>query len=173
MTRRPGDMPDRVKGANERMSLCGYRKLQADRVRNRWLIGITFRSTQWADSGVSNSGNAVSRPFYLGAKYASLLFANLVNVFWLAGTQLLWLSCRLLTRHKAKTDRIKHVFVLMLENRSFDHLLGFSQIKGTDAVTGQPTTIEGLDPAPHWNAGPDGKPVHVSSPAACAMPDEP
>ena len=39
---------------------------------------------------------------------------------------------------------IKHVFVLMLENRSFDHMLGFSGIAGTDAATGQPTTIEGL-----------------------------
>jgi phospholipase C len=39
---------------------------------------------------------------------------------------------------------IKHVFVLMLENRSFDHMLGFSGITGTDAATGQPTSIDGL-----------------------------
>jgi phospholipase C len=39
---------------------------------------------------------------------------------------------------------IKHVFVLMLENRSFDHMLGFSGITGTDAETGRPTTIAGL-----------------------------
>ena len=39
---------------------------------------------------------------------------------------------------------IKHVFVLMLENRSFDHMLGFSGITGTDAETGKRTTIEGL-----------------------------
>ena len=39
---------------------------------------------------------------------------------------------------------IEHVFVLMLENRSFDHMLGFSGIKGTDAATGQPTQINGL-----------------------------
>jgi phospholipase C len=39
---------------------------------------------------------------------------------------------------------IDHVFVLTLENRSFDHMLGFSRITGKDAVTGQPTTIEGL-----------------------------
>ena len=39
---------------------------------------------------------------------------------------------------------IKHVFVLMLENRSFDHMLGFSGIEGTDASTGQRTRIEGL-----------------------------
>jgi phospholipase C len=43
-----------------------------------------------------------------------------------------------------RKSRIKHVFVLMLENRSFDHLLGFSGITGTDARTGQPTAIDGL-----------------------------
>jgi phospholipase C len=38
---------------------------------------------------------------------------------------------------------IKNVFVLMLENRSFDHMLGFSALTGTDAVTGQNTQILG------------------------------
>jgi phospholipase C len=41
-------------------------------------------------------------------------------------------------------DQIQHVFVLMLENRSFDHLLGFSGISGTDAATGLATTVNGL-----------------------------
>lgn len=34
---------------------------------------------------------------------------------------------------------IEHVFVLMLENRSFDHMLGFSGLQGTDPSTGQAT----------------------------------
>jgi hypothetical protein len=38
------------------------------------------------------------------------------------------------------------LFVLMLENRLFDHVFGFSPINGTDAVTGRPTTIGGQDP---------------------------
>jgi len=42
------------------------------------------------------------------------------------------------------TPGIRHVFVLMLENRSFDHMLGFSGITGTDAASGQPTRIQGL-----------------------------
>ena len=45
---------------------------------------------------------------------------------------------------KFGADKIKHLFVLMLENRSFDHMLGFSDIKGTDAATGQPRTADGL-----------------------------
>jgi phospholipase C len=44
-----------------------------------------------------------------------------------------------------RKSKIKHVFVLMLENRSFDHMLGFSGITGTDAATGQRTSIDGLN----------------------------
>src|SRR6266851_1010352 len=40
---------------------------------------------------------------------------------------------------------IEHVFVLMLENRSFDHMLGFSALRGTDAETAGPTQIDGVD----------------------------
>jgi phospholipase C len=43
-----------------------------------------------------------------------------------------------------RPSKIKHVFVLMLENRSFDHMLGFSGITGTDAQTGHPTSVIGL-----------------------------
>lgn len=39
---------------------------------------------------------------------------------------------------------IDHVFVLVLENRSFDHILGFSGIVGIDAVTGAATSVNGL-----------------------------
>ena len=42
-------------------------------------------------------------------------------------------------------DKIRHVFVLMLENRAFDHMLGFSSIGGTDSVSGTRTQINGLD----------------------------
>lgn len=39
---------------------------------------------------------------------------------------------------------IEHVFLLMLENRSFDQLLGFAGIAGVDAETGMPTSANGL-----------------------------
>jgi phospholipase C len=47
-------------------------------------------------------------------------------------------------RDHRQRNRIKHVFVLMMENRSYDHMLGFADISGTDAATGQPTTADGL-----------------------------
>jgi phospholipase C len=53
---------------------------------------------------------------------------------------------------------IEHVFVLMLENRSFDHMLGWSRITGTDASTGLPTSIDGL-------SGAESNPVSTSGSA--------
>jgi phospholipase C len=39
---------------------------------------------------------------------------------------------------------LTNLFVLMLENRSFDHMLGFSGITGFDAETGTQTAVRGL-----------------------------
>jgi phospholipase C len=66
---------------------------------------------------------------------------------------------------------IQHMFILMLENRSFDHMLGFSGIKGSDAETGQPTQVNGLTGS---EANPyQGKPYSVAAPADYAMPVDP
>ena len=43
------------------------------------------------------------------------------------------------------SPQITNIFVLMMENRSFDHLLGSSGLTGIDTATGQPTSINGLD----------------------------
>lgn len=66
---------------------------------------------------------------------------------------------------------IEHVFVLMLENRSFDHLLGFSGISGTDAVTGAPTAIYGL--AGTESNSYDGQTYTASAGADYRMPTDP
>jgi phospholipase C len=50
--------------------------------------------------------------------------------------------------------RIEHLVVLMLENRSFDHMLGFSEIPGIDGLTGTET-----------NPDTNGNPVKVSNDA--------
>jgi phospholipase C len=69
--------------------------------------------------------------------------------------------------------RIRHVFVLMLENRSFDHMLGFSDISGTDSVTGQPTSIDNLLGNPQSNIDPaTGNPVPAATPADFALSSE-
>jgi phospholipase C len=68
-------------------------------------------------------------------------------------------------------DQIQHVFVLMLENRSFDHLLGFSGITGIDAATGLQTSANGLSgtESNQYN----GMTTTVSAPADYAMTVDP
>jgi phospholipase C len=66
---------------------------------------------------------------------------------------------------------ITNIFVLMLENRSFDHMLGFSGISGTDAETGQPTTVNGL--RGNETNSYLGKAYQVAQPALEAMPVDP
>lgn len=66
---------------------------------------------------------------------------------------------------------IEHVFVLMLENRSFDHLLGFSDISGLDAVTGSETKINGLTGTEFNNF--KGQPYTVLCGADYRMPTDP
>jgi phospholipase C len=46
-------------------------------------------------------------------------------------------------KRRATSMRIKHVFVLMLENRAFDHMLGLSGITGMDINTGTQRAING------------------------------
>lgn len=39
------------------------------------------------------------------------------------------------------SNGVQHIFVLMLENCSFDHMLGFSGITGIDAFSGGATQV--------------------------------
>ncbi len=38
---------------------------------------------------------------------------------------------------RTKDTEIKHIFVLMMENRSFDHMLGYSNLQGINGCVGQ------------------------------------
>jgi phospholipase C len=66
---------------------------------------------------------------------------------------------------------IEHVFVLMLENRSFDHMLGFSGISGMDAETGQVTAVRGLNGTESNSFA--GETYRVSPGADFIMPTDP
>jgi len=71
----------------------------------------------------------------------------------------------------ATNGKIEHVFVLMLENRSYDHLLGFSPIEGADAATGLPTRANALTGSETntWS----GKTYQVATGAPYVMPVDP
>ncbi len=161
------------------MSLCGYWKLQVDRSRSRWLIAVTRACTEWADRGIARCQGFIWIARWTGiawyglAKLVCLLFANIINFLWQGATYVVWLPCKLFFRNRKKQDRIQHVFVVMLENRSFDHMLGFSNIQGIDAISGEPTTIEGLNESNNWNLDSNGNKVFASAPADWAMPHDP
>jgi phospholipase C len=66
---------------------------------------------------------------------------------------------------------INNVFVLILENHSFDNLLGFSGITGSDAESGQPTRIDGL--GNHESNSYKGNAYPAKSHAPWSMPTDP
>ncbi len=72
-----------------------------------------------------------------------------------------------MTQSNGPAGPINHVFVLMLENRAFDHILGFSGLEGTDAGTGQPTQLEGVGANQYFNVDPTnpGTQVFAQTPA--------
>jgi phospholipase C len=74
----------------------------------------------------------------------------------------------LLGRRGRSRRKIDHVFVLMLENRSFDHMYAFSGITGV-GTDGQATAIDVAGPA-DTNVDPvTQQPVAVSAPADFAL----
>jgi phospholipase C len=90
---------------------------------------------------------------------------KLVCVAWTAA------SCSLITLARASRNfirrrprgarRIKRVFVLMLENRSYDHMLGFAGLSGSDARTGAPRDADDLRAGTFTNPSVNG-PVSVA-----------
>jgi phospholipase C len=75
--------------------------------------------------------------------YTTICKLILSIVFWFIRRVLTWivfLPCK--AQDPDLDPRIKHIFVLVLENRSFDHIFGEIPIKGIDAETHQGTTIE-------------------------------
>jgi phospholipase C len=72
---------------------------------------------------------------------------------------------------EASMPDIKHVFVLMLENRSFDHMLGFSGLTGTDAHNGTPTSLNALRGGEANSFG--GVSYAVGQPAPASMAVDP
>src|SRR5437868_2260883 len=112
-----------------------------------WIANWVCQAWYWIANWVCKAwywiANLVCQLFVVIVKAACLLWSwvsKLVCVAWdgIRCTFKTWFGGR-------RRDRspIKHVFVLMLENRAFDHMLGFSEIIGTDINTGQRRAING------------------------------
>jgi hypothetical protein len=99
--------------------------------------------------------------------------ARLVCVAW--GNVLCWVNDLLRPFRRARRrPRIEKVFVLMLENRAFDHMLGHVRLAGTDAVTGAATEADGVLGGSFGNEDPanPGVSIPASTPADFKIPPE-
>ena len=67
---------------------------------------------------------------------------------------------------------IQHVFVLMLENRSYDNVFGWSQLTGT-TPTGEATIANGFPAAPIVNFGSSGTSYQLGKGAPYALGFDP
>lgn len=71
---------------------------------------------------------------------------------------------------KSIQNNLKYVLVLMLENRSFDHMLGLSGISGKLVPSGKDGKIEGIDlDHPPLNNDLNGKPIYFSAGAPYSL----
>jgi phospholipase C len=128
----------------------------------------------------------VCKAWYWVAKWVCKAFAWVVKaicvvfgwVFSLVCVAWDWIRCALLAlaswirglfggRGRPRR-KIEHVFVLALENRSFDHMFGFSGLRGVDSE-GNPTVVNGADPTRDSNVKPGGGTFPVSTPADFAL----
>jgi phospholipase C len=128
---------------------------------------------EWVCKGWYWVAKWVCKAWYWVAKWVCKVWTYLVRavcvVFgWLVRTTC-WLLDRIrcwvtalvvgiagaVRRSSAERRAVDHVFVLILENRSYDHMLGAAGLRGTDAATGEETTADGADPALHSNVDPD------------------
>jgi phospholipase C len=108
-----------------------------------WVCQGWYWVADWVCKGWYWVANLVCQAFVYVSRAVCLVWswvAKLVCVAW-DGTRCLlvgWFG-----RARGDSMRIKHVFVLMLENRAFDHLLGLSGVSGTDIDTGARRAING------------------------------
>jgi phospholipase C len=141
-----------------------------------WFCDAFYWVANWVCQGWYWVANVVCQAWYWVAKWvckASYWVANIVctGFMWIVNLVCLvwswvadwvciaWDGVRCVVSGIFKgqprpSGQIQHVFVLMLENRAFDHMLGFLELNGTDAVTGLPTNLENLIGNPQSNIDP-------------------
>jgi phospholipase C len=129
-----------------------------------WISNVVCVAWHWV-------ANLVCQVFSWLVKFVCLVFSWIAKPICVA-----WDTARCAALSLAKTigaifgkknpavPKIEHVFVLMLENRAFDHMLGFSGISGMD-INGNPTSIIGVNPAVDSNLDSSGNIVPASTPA--------
>ena len=150
-----------------------------------WACDAFYWVAKWVCIAWYWVANWVCQAWYWVAKWVCRAFAWVV--YWVLTIvaylvyYVLWIPCQVFGGPSGPKGKIKHVFVLVLENRSFDHMLGVSTGTvdsdgglhpgiGVDAVTGLPATVDG--PATQTNTAND-QVFQVRAGAPFVMPVDP
>jgi phospholipase C len=108
-----------------------------------WISNIVCVAWTWVSNIVCVAWNWVSKWVcrILYWVYTTICKLIVSIIFWFIRVVLwiIFLPCRF--GKPELDDRIKHIFVLVLENRSFDHMFGATPIRGVDAENGRATQI--------------------------------
>jgi phospholipase C len=118
-----------------------------------WLCSAWYWVANWVCQGWYWVANWVCKAWYWVANVVCQVFVFIVKAIclvwsWVAKIVCVaWdgIRCALkgwFGRPRRDPMPIRHVFVLMLENRSFDHMLGFSGISGKDINDGSVRPVE-------------------------------
>jgi phospholipase C len=160
---------------------------------SQWADEGSSQCTSWEECHWYTPWNCIAgffcRAYYWVAKWVCKAYAWIVKTICIVFGWVFTLVCKawdtlrcallglvralaqLFGRGRRAPPRIEHVFVLMLENRSFDHMFGFSGITGV-GIDGNPAQINGSDPVRDTNVNPvNGTTVAVSTPAEFALKD--
>lgn len=107
-----------------------------------WISNVVCVAWTWVSNIVCVAWNWISKWVCRVIYWIFTTICKLIVsiVFWFIRRVLLWIIFIPCQFHRPRLDdRIKRIFVLVLENRSFDHMLGATPISGRDAETLEPT----------------------------------
>jgi phospholipase C len=109
-----------------------------------WVAKWVCKAWYWVAKWVCKAWAWVVKAFCVAWGWVSTLVCVAWDTLRCAMLSLIRAIVGLLGRRPRARPRIEHVFVLMLENRSFDHIFGFSDITGV-GIDGNPTAVNGAD----------------------------
>ncbi|CAN5354099.1 hypothetical protein BH20ACT24_BH20ACT24_18750 [soil metagenome] len=136
-----------------------------------WIVSWVCRGWYWIAKWVCIGWTWVVRTVCVLWGWVTVTACGLWSIVVCALLAVVNAIASLFGRSPERRSRVDHIFVLMLENRSFDHMLGFSDITGRDSVTGAPTSIDGLVGSTFTNPDPNDpmNPAEARVPAAFAV----
>jgi phospholipase C len=144
---------------------------------SNWVCQGWYWVAKWVCLAWYWVANWVCQAYTVVVKVVCAVFSVLVRVVCVVWSWIAKLVCiawdtavclvGVVTGGGTPTGPIKHVFVLMLENRAFDHMLGFAAIRGMDGVTGGLTVVDDLTSGVSYT---NPNPNHNDQPLAPATP---